>query len=101
MSREDLHAVAEQTTPASVTVPSTWGGLIVWAVGKWGAGAVFLVLLVPVYQDLKASNNRLADISNKNVQVLEALANKIEASNQAVTRLDDALRRIEQHTAKP
>jgi hypothetical protein len=95
MSKDDLHALAESTTPPDINVPSTWGGIIIWALGKWGIGIVFLGLLVPVYQDLKFSNAQLASISSSNVRVLEALAAKIEASNVAVQRLDDALRRLE------
>ena len=66
-----------------------------WALGKWGIGVVFLALLVPVYQDLKLSNSRWADQATQNIRVMEAMAAKIEASNTAITRLDDALRRLE------
>jgi hypothetical protein len=92
---DHLHSLANQTTPAEVTVPHTWGGLIVWAAGKWGVGIVFLVLLVPVYQDLKESNKRVADITQANVQVLTALAAKIESTNAHVQRIDDSIRRLE------
>lgn len=100
MSFDEIHKVAEHSTPPDVNVPQTWGGLIVWALGKWGIGVVFLGLLVPVYQDLKSSNAQLATISTNNVRVLEALASKIENSNTAITRLDDAIRRIESREAR-
>jgi hypothetical protein len=99
MSKAEIHAIAESLTPPDVSVPQTWGGLIVWALGKWGIGVVFLALLVPVYQDLKTSNSQLATISTNNVRVLEALANKIEANNSALQRMDDAIRRLEATTA--
>ena len=101
MSKEELHAAAEASTPAYVNVPQTWGGLAVWAVGKWGVGAVFLMLLVPVYLDLKASNAQLAQISTANVQVLTALAQQVEATNQAVQRLDQTVQRIEMSKTHP
>lgn len=95
MSLDDLHKIAEKSTPEEITVPQTWGGLLVWAIGKWGVGVVFLALLVPVYQDLKISNQQLAEISSANVRVLESLANKVENQNTAITRLDDSVRRLE------
>lgn len=95
MSKEELHELAKSTTPEQVNIPATWGGLLVWAAGKWGVGIVFLVLLVPVYQDLKESNKQIAELSRANVQVLTALAQKIDDSNLRITRLDDAMRRIE------
>ena len=95
MSADDLHEVAQSSTPASVEVPNTYFGLVVWAIGKWGAGALFAAFLIPVYQDLKASNQRLADISQANVQVLTALATKVDNSVQQSQRVEDALRRLE------
>jgi hypothetical protein len=99
MSKDEIHAAAESTTPPDVNIPYTWGGLIVWALAKWGIGVVFLALLVPVYQDLKTSNSQLAAISTNNVRVLEALASKIEASNVTVQRLADDIRRLEASNA--
>lgn len=95
MSLEDLHETAQANTPSTVNVPQTWGGLIVWAVGKWGVGVVFLMLLVPVYQDLKASNQQLADISKANVSILTSLAQQVEATNKTVERLDQTVQRLE------
>jgi len=95
MSKEELHELAVSTTPETVNVPATWGGLIVWAAGKWGVGIVFAAMLVPVYTDLKESNKQIAELSRANVQVLTALAQKIDDSNTRITRLDDAMRRIE------
>lgn len=94
MSKEELHEIATQTTPEHVNIPETWGGLIVWAVGKWGVGVVFAAMLVPVYTDLKASNQQLADISKANVSVLMGLAQKIESSNERTTRIEESIRQI-------
>lgn len=97
MSTDDLHAHANQSTPQGVEIPKTYTGLLVWAIGKWGVGVVFLALLVPVYQDLKSSNQRLADISVANVEVLRALAARVDAATERVGRIDDAVRRLEAH----
>ena len=70
MTTENLHQFASDATPSTVEIPKTYTGLIIWAVGKWGIGIVFAAFLIPVYSDLKASNQRLADISQANVQIL-------------------------------
>lgn len=98
MTLGDFHEVAQSTTPQGVNVPRSWGGLAIWAVGKWGAGAVFLMMLVPVYSDLKESNMRLAEISTANVRALEALTQRVEATTMAVQRLTDDVRRLETRT---
>ena len=88
MSLDDLHEVAQKNTPADINVPQTWGGLFVWAIGKWGVGVVFLGLLVPVYQDLKASNNQLVEVSRANVEILTTLAREVAATGETVKRLE-------------
>jgi hypothetical protein len=100
MSKDELHSIAVTSTPEMTNIPASWGGLIVWAAGKWGVGVIFLMMLVPVYADLKESNAQIAELSRANVQVLTALAQKIDDSNQRIARLDDALRRIEDTSAK-
>jgi hypothetical protein len=92
---DQLHTIATNSTPQSVEVPKTYAGLIVWAVGKWGIGIVFAAFLVPVYQDLKASNQRVADITQASVQAITALASKIESTNAHVQRIDESIRRLE------
>jgi len=97
MTLEIAHKVAEENSPEYVSVPQTWGGVIVWAAGKWGVGIIFAAMLVPVYQDLKESNQRLADVSKANVEVLTALAQKVETGNERTSRLEEAIRRLETH----
>lgn len=97
---DQLHQLAKETTPSTVDVPNTYTGLVVWAVGKWGIGVVFAAFLIPVYQDLKASNQRLADISQANVQVLTALAGRIDQMSSRVEHLDDTIRRLENSSQK-
>lgn len=95
MSKEELHNAAQLDTPAAVQVPQNWCGIIVWAVGKWGVGGIFLAMLVPVYMDLKQSNERFAEIASSTARAVDALAIKIETSNTTIQRLDDAIRRLE------
>lgn len=94
MSLEELHETAQKSTPQEISVPQTWGGLIVWAVGKWGVGIVFLGLLVPVYQDLKASNHQLAEISRANVEILTTLSREVAQHGDGLRRLEDTMDRI-------
>ncbi len=99
MSKDELIDLAEQTTPQSVQIPPTWTGLVVWAISKWGVGIVGFLMVIPLYQDLKASNEKMATLSGANIQVLQALAQKVEDGNQRTSRLEDAIRRLE--TSKP
>ena len=95
MCKKDLLTMAESTIPSSVSIPQSWAGLAVWAVGKWGAGAIFLVLLVPLYQDLKTSNARFASMTEANVRAMEALSHKMERTSAAIDQLAEDVRRIE------
>lgn len=100
MDLQDLHQVAESSTPQSVSIPQTWGGLIAYAIAKWGAGAVFLGLLVPVYMDLKSSNQQFVDISKANVTALLAIAKQVEDNGDKVDLLTRAVERLEAETSR-
>jgi len=95
MDLQDLHQVAENSTPQSVSIPQTWGGLIAFAIAKWGAGAIFLCLLVPVYMDLKSSNQQFVEISKANVTALTALAKQVEENSDKTEQLARAVERLE------
>lgn len=84
MCKSELHEKAMNDTPKEVEVPNSWPGLAVWVLGRWGIGAIGFVFLYVVYQDLRMSNERFAVISEKNVLVLEQLASKIQATNEAI-----------------
>lgn len=95
MDLQDLHQAATSSTPENVTIPQTWGGLIAFAIAKWGVGAVFLGLLVPVYMDLKTSNQQFVDIAKANVTTLTALAEQVRVNSEKTDQLARAVERLE------
>lgn len=58
-----LHQLAEDDTPSRVSVPETWSGLLVWAVGRFGVGILMAVAcgwaLTRVYEDLSQQQKEL------------------------------------------
>jgi hypothetical protein len=101
MSKEELHEIAVASTPEHVNIPQTWGALIVWAVGKWGVGVVFAAMLVPVYADLKASNQQVAEISKANIVILTQLSAQIETSTERTSRVEEAIRELSRTIDRP
>lgn len=101
MSKEELHEIAVASTPEHVNIPETWGGLLVWAIGKWGVGVVFAAMLVPVYADLKASNQQVAEISKANIIILTQLSAQIEDASSRTTRVEEAIRELNRHVDRP
>lgn len=94
MSKDQLHAVAKKDV--SITdLPNTWPAIIVWAITKFGVGALFPCLLVWVYADLKEANNRNAKLIEANIAGFSALVQRIDKSHDAVGTMQDTIRRIE------
>jgi hypothetical protein len=93
MSKDELHAIAESTTPSNVQIPQTWPGLIVWATGRFGIGIVFLILLIWVYQDFQLANRAMVDVVRANTSAIEALVTKTEETSKNVERLENEIRR--------
>lgn len=95
MSKDDLHAHASQDLPEHIELPKTWPALFVWAAGKWGVGVVGFALLIPVYLDLKASNDRFAKLAEANVSAINTLANSIQKGHESVGEMKETVRRLE------
>jgi hypothetical protein len=93
MSQNELHTIANSTSPDYVQVPNTIMGLIVWATAKFGIGVIgFMVLgyaITHVYSDLTVLNNRVLAAFERQTEA--ATANK-----EAIQRVADTLRRIEE-----
>lgn len=92
MSKDQLHELAQAEIPE---IPKTWPAIIAFLVGKWGVGAIFGAMLVPVYLDLKASNERFAKLSEANVQAIMTLSQRIERGQDNVATMQETVRRIE------
>lgn len=76
-------------------IPNSWPALAVWALTKWGIGVLGFVMLVPVYMDLKTSNERFARVLEANVAAIQNLANRIEQAHDNVGSMSDTIRRME------
>ena len=76
-------------------IPNTWPALAVWALTKWGIGILGFALLIPVYYDLRASNERFAKLAEANVTAIQTLANRIDEAHNNVGTMSDTVRRIE------
>lgn len=63
MSTNTLHQIANNDTPAVVTVPKDMQGLIVWAVGRFGGGILLAAAcawaLSKVYDDHAKQTDRM------------------------------------------
>jgi len=92
MSKEQLHTIATEDLP---DLPKSWPAIFAWLVGKWGVGAIFMAMLVPVYLDLKSSNERFAKLSEANVQAIMTLSQRIDESHNNVGTMQETVRRIE------
>lgn len=95
MSKDEIHAAASETTPDYVQIPHSWSGLVFWAVGKWGVGAIFMGMVWFLYADLKASNERFAKLTEANVAAITALAQRIDNAHEKVSDMRETIRRIE------
>jgi len=80
--------------PLDKVPTDSWPALIVWALTKWGIGLVFLALLVPVYQDLKASNERFAKQSEVTVTVLTTMIVNQTEMKRSLEEVHDELTRF-------
>lgn len=93
MSIDDIHEVAQKSTPSDVDVPKSWPALVMWAATKWGIGiifsAIFGSMLVPVYQDLREANRQLLEITRANVTAMQSLSAAVDRQGREIEKLAD------------
>ncbi len=91
MSQDELHRIANDTTPDGIQVPNTLAGFIVWGIAKFGTGvavaAVFGWGIVHVYADMRADRAQLLEAYRDAIHTMESVATKLEAQTDAIEDL--------------
>jgi len=100
MSKDELHALAENDTPEHVDVPNSWPGMACWMVGRFGVGAIFMGMVYFLYADLKASNERFSKLTEANITAFQALTSRIEGHKDKFEAVVETLHRIETTVSK-
>lgn len=107
-----LHQLAQNDTPATVDVPPTWQGLIVWAVGRFGVSIVFAAVFGyatrEVYYDSRKDKDQLMqyvvdrNVSDSKRAVADSeLAKSLTLLSDAVESMCDEARRAHAATGQP
>jgi len=103
MSKDDIHDIAAKDTPEVVTVPNSWPALVMWALGRFGAGIVVLIVvgyimtfaIKRVYEDQVTTNQGV-------LRMVEAAARSTTesaAANQATARaIAELAKQVENNT---
>lgn len=88
-----VHGVANHDTPDDVRVPSDWGSLLVWAVGRFGGIIIATLLcaygLQQVYRDMREDQARIITMMESRVVSDTKLADALHELSRTV----DALQR--------
>jgi predicted nuclease with TOPRIM domain len=69
--------------------------LVAILIAKYGLGILGFIAVVPVYLDLKSSNERFAILVESNIKTNAALVERIEKAHEKVGLMNDTIRRIE------
>lgn len=85
---EKLTEHANKSTPKGVEVAPGINGLVTWAVGRFGAGAIFLVAVIVMYSDLKAERQISMNLLRENITVMQKTATGLEKVNDTMTRME-------------
>lgn len=75
--------------------PTNWISLASIMIAKYGIGVVGFIAVIPVYLDLKASNDRFAALVESNIRTNTAVVSQIEKAHDRVGTMGDTIRRIE------
>lgn len=87
--REKLTKYAEQDTPHQVSMEGSVMNLVIWAVGRFGIGIVFLAMTYMLYQDQRLDNEkRDADNERRDQKFYEMVQKNNEALRELTRAID-------------
>ena len=103
MSKDQLTSIAQKDTPEVVHVPDSWAGILVWAVGRFGAGILLAVAcafaLRTVYADWRSDMvlwrdlvKQTSDANAASARALEQVATELSSNTNAVLSLSEEAR---------
>jgi hypothetical protein len=79
--------MANDSTPASVTVPANLTGLMTWAIGKLGVGAIFLYMVYILHAENVNQNERILRMLEIRASVDAQYSNSLLQLTQAIQDL--------------
>lgn len=86
-----LTRMVNNDTPQGVYVPSQWTGIILWALGRFGIGIVFVYAAWMIYQDNKILTERLMAMTEKNMELQTKHIQVVESLNVEIRDLKNQL----------
>lgn len=90
MTKQRLRGHADQTTPATVSIPNSWAGLLMWAIGQHGPIVLFVFSTWFLYNDNKANQAQIyKDNRETQAQMMDVAKAQIAVNAQVVTQLTD------------
>lgn len=94
-----LTRMVNTDTPQGVYVPGQWTGIILWALGRFGIGIVFVYAAWMIYQDNKAltervikSNERWSEVQSATVQTIQSLKTAVDTNSAEIRALGNQYR---------
>ena len=104
--------MANKNTPENIVVPNSLWGIVAWAMGRWGVGAVFMAMVYFLYLDLRESNKQFSKLVEANTAAIAMFAKeaneghaKVEAMKETVARIvgntETILRSLLNHPPDP
>jgi len=94
-----LHQYAQNKTPADVSVPQTLPGLALWAFGQYGPWALFVVSTWLLYNDTKATQAQLLEVTKSQISINAQVVTQMEGVNTAIKQMVEEAKKA--HHAQP
>lgn len=95
MTKATSQTAVQPAQEPAPEIPKTMQALFALMYQRLGTGAVFLAMVLWLYNDGKAKDERYAKQSEATVTAILTIANSVEKATTQVQQMQDAVRRIE------
>ncbi len=87
---KQIHGYAQDDTPSNVSVPESWAGIFMWALGRHGPIVLFIFSTWLLYNDNKASQAQIyKDNRETTGQMMEVAKAQIAVNAQVVAQMTE------------
>lgn len=89
MTKKVIRDHAEDDTPRRVSIPDSWAGIVMWALGRHGPVVLFVFATWLLYNDNKVYQKDLLEVAKSQIAINSTMIVQLNDLKTAITSLAD------------
>jgi hypothetical protein len=92
-ARHTFRTIADDDTPKGVSIPDSWAGILMWALGRHGPVVLFVAATWFLYQDNKAQQAAILEVAKAQISINAQVVVQLADLKTSILALTDEARK--------